>query len=112
MDGADFGELAKNFSEDMGSRLGGGDLGWTSPGAFVPEFEAVIEQAEINEISKPFKSPFGWHILQVTDRREEDMTKDAIRNRARTMLMNRRFEDEKQTWLQELRDEAFIEVKI
>lgn len=112
LDGADFGELAKNFSEDMGSRLGGGDLGWTSPGTFVPEFEAVIEQAEINEISEPFKSPFGWHILQVTDRREEDMTSDAIRNRARSMLMNRRFEDEKQTWLQELRDEAFIEVKI
>lgn len=110
--GADFDELAKNHSEDMGSRLGGGDLGWTSPGVFVPEFEAVIKQTGINEISEPFKSPFGWHILQVTDRREEDMTKEAIRNRARTMLMNRRFEDEKQTWLQELRDEAFIEVKI
>lgn len=112
LDGADFAELAKNHSEDMGSRLSGGDLGWTSPGVFVPEFEAVIENSEINEISEPFKTTFGWHILQVTDRREEDMTSEAIRNRARTMLMNRRFEDEKQIWLQELRDEAFIEVKI
>ncbi|HMU66390.1 MAG TPA: peptidylprolyl isomerase, partial [Cellvibrionaceae bacterium] len=73
--GADFAKLAKENSEDIGSMLNGGDLGWSSPGMFVPEFEAAIAEAQVGAVSEPFKSQFGWHILQVTERRQEDMTK-------------------------------------
>lgn len=110
--GEDFGKLAKSYSEDIGSRMSGGDLGWASPGMFTPAFEKKIRETEIDEISEPFKSDFGWHILQVTGRRAEDFTEEAMRGRAQNMLMSRRFEDEMQVWLQELRDEAFIEIKI
>jgi len=111
-DGADFAELAKEHSEDIGSKLSGGDLGWSTPGQFVPVFEATMKNTEIGTISEPFKSQFGWHILQVQDRRAEDMTAQAIRMKARNVLMGRRFEDEVQLWIQEMRDNAFIDVKI
>jgi len=110
--GADFEKLAKDFSEDIGSRMSGGDLGWASPGMFTPAFEKTMNDTAVDEISQPFKSDFGWHILQVTGRRAEDFTDEALRARAQNMLMSRRFEDEMQVWLQELRDDAFIEIKI
>lgn len=112
IDGADFAELAKEHSEDIGSKLSGGDLGWSSPGQFVPAFERTLEDTDIGAISPPFKSQFGWHILQVLDRRAEDMTAQAIRMKARNVLMSRRFEDEVQLWIQEMRDNAFIDIKI
>jgi len=112
IDGADFTKLAKDYSEDIGSRMSGGDLGWASPGMFTPAFEKMMDETAVDEISKPFKSSFGWHILQVTGRRAEDFTEEALRARAQNMLMSRRFEDEMQVWLQELRDDAFIEIKI
>jgi peptidyl-prolyl cis-trans isomerase SurA len=110
--GAEFEKMAKAYSEDIGSRMSGGDLGWTSPGVFTPAFETKVKDTDIDEISEPFKSTFGWHILQVTGRRAEDFTEEAMRSRAHNMLMSRRFEDEMQVWLQELRDEAFVEIKI
>lgn len=106
-----FEDAAKDHSEDLGSRLSGGDLGWSSPGMFVPEFEATIKASAINDISQPFLSQFGWHILQVMGRRDEDMTQAAVRQKARNMLMSRRFEDEVQLWIQEMKDDAFIEFK-
>lgn len=109
---ASFEKLAKDNSEDIGSRMSGGDLGWASPGMFTPAFEKTMNDTGVDEISKPFKSDFGWHILQVTGRRAEDFTEEALRGRAQNMLMSRRFEDEMQVWLQELRDDAFIEIKI
>ena len=112
IDGADFATLAKEHSEDIGSALQGGDLGWANPGQFVPEFELRTQKLPIGEISEPFQSQFGWHILQVQERREQDMTDEVIRHRARTMLMSRRFEDELQIWQRELRDEAFIDIKL
>ncbi len=112
LDGADFAELAKEHSDDIGSKLSGGDLGWSSPGQFVPAFEATMKQTDEGEISAPFQSQFGWHILQVQERREEDMTEEAIRRKARNVLMSRRFEDEVQLWIQEMRDNAFIDIKI
>jgi len=112
LDGADFAVLAKEHSEDIASKLSGGDLGWSSPGQFVPQFEQTMADSKINEISQPFQSQFGWHILQVVDRREEDMTDLAIRAKARNVLTSRRFEDEVQLWIQEMRDDAFIELKI
>lgn len=111
IDGGDFAALAKEHSEDIGSMLQGGDLGWSSPGQFVPEFEQAMANTPIGEVSKPFRSQFGWHILQVQEQRDEDMTEAVIRNKARNILTNRRFEDELQIWLRELRDEAFVDIK-
>ncbi len=111
LDGADFAELAKQNSEDIGSMLSGGDLGWANPGQFVPAFEAAMAETKIGDISMPFRSQFGWHILQVQERRDEDMTEAVIRNKARNIITNRRFEDELQLWQRELRDEAFVEIK-
>ena len=112
LNGASFEELAKEHSEDLGSKLSGGDLGWSMPGKFVPEFEQTMENTKVGEISQPFASQFGWHIMQVVDRRDEDVTEELRRLKARNLLANRRYEDEVQTWLQELRDNAFIEMKI
>ncbi len=112
VDGADFATLARQYTDDIGSKMSGGDLGWSNPGTFVPEFEETMNTIDIGEISEPFLSQFGWHILQVTDRREEDLSEEVIRNRARNLLIGRRFEDEVQVWLQEMRDDAFIEIKI
>lgn len=110
--GADFAEKTKEYSDDIASKLSGGDLGWSNPGQFVPAFEKVMHELPVGEISEPFLSKFGWHILQVEGRRDEDLTQDVIRNRARSLLINRRFEDEVQVWLQEMKDDAFIEIKI
>ena len=111
LDGTDFAKLAKEHSEDIGSMLAGGDLGWSSPGQFVPAFEKAMAENAVGEISAPFRSRFGWHILQVQEQRDEDMTEAVVRNKARNILTNRRFEDELQVWLRELRDEAFVEFK-
>lgn len=112
LDGADFAVLAKEHSDDIGSKLGGGDLGWSSPGQFVPAFEATMDKTEVGEITEPFESRFGWHIMHIEDRREEDMTERALRFKATNVLTSRRFEDEVQLWIQEMRDNAFIETKI
>lgn len=112
LDGGDFGKLAKQHSDDIGSKLQGGELGWSSPGKFVPKFEEVMNTLDINDVSAPFKSQFGWHIMQVMDRRAEDLTEQAIRAKARNVLMSRRFEDEVQLWVQEMRDNAYIDIKI
>lgn len=109
--GEDFAALAKEFSEDPGSALKGGELGWSTPGMFVPEFEQTMGSIALNEVSAPFSSQFGWHILQVTERRDEDFSTNILRNRAQNMLRERKYEEELQVWLQEIRDEAFIEIK-
>lgn len=110
--GADFAKLAKENSEDIGSMLNGGDLGWSSPGMFVPEFERAIGEATVGQVSEPFKTQFGWHILQVTERRQEDMTKEVLQRKAANILTSRRFEDELQLWLMELKEDAFIDIKV
>ena len=109
--GEDFAILAKEFSEDPGSALSGGELGWSTPGMFVPEFEQTMGTIAINDISEPFASQFGWHILQVTERRQQDFSSEILRNKAQSMLRQRKYEEELQVWLQEIRDEAFIEIK-
>ena len=109
--GEDFGDLSKEFSEDPGSALKRGELGWSTPGMFVPEFEDTMNSIALNEISEPFNSQFGWHILQVTERRNEDFSSTILRNNAANMLRQRKYEEELQVWLQEIRDEAFIEIK-
>ena len=109
--GEDFALLAKEFSEDPGSSLRGGELGWSTPGLFVPAFEQTMNTIPLNEISAPFRSPFGWHILQVTERRQQDFSQDILRNRAQNVLRQRKYEEELQVWLQETRDKAYVEIK-
>ncbi|MBB3167270.1 peptidylprolyl isomerase [Simiduia aestuariiviva] len=112
IEGADFAELAKANSEDLGSALQGGDLGWANPGQFVPAFEETMQQMAPGEISQPFRSQFGWHILQVLERRKQDMSDNMMKNQAANLLRSRRFEEELQVWLQEIRDEAYVELKL
>ena len=110
--GADFAELAERHSEDPASALNGGSLGWSATGAFVPQFAEVMERTEQGGTSAPFHSQFGWHVLQVLDRREEDMSDEARESMAMEILHRRRFEEEQQEWLKELRDEAFVEIRM
>ncbi|MCV6624450.1 MAG: peptidylprolyl isomerase, partial [Cellvibrionaceae bacterium] len=112
VNGGDFNELAKLHSEDIGSMLSGGDLGWSTPGQFVPEFESTMQATAVGDISAPFRSQFGWHILKVDERRQQDFTDKVIRNQASNIIRKRRFEEELQNWLQEIRDEAYVEIKL
>lgn len=111
LDGADFGELAREYSEDIGSALEGGDLGWTNPGQLVSTFQRAMDKTEINGISPAFKSRFGWHIVQVLERRQKDVTQNIRQNLARNFIHKRKFDDELQAWLQQIRDEAYVDIK-
>lgn len=110
--GADFAELAAEFSEDPGSALAGGDLGWTSGSEFVPAFLAVMAATPTGGLSEPFQSDYGWHVLEVLDRREQDMSEEARKDMALQILHGRRFEEELEKWLKELRDEAFVDLRL
>ncbi|AQQ66569.1 molecular chaperone SurA [Microbulbifer agarilyticus] len=107
-----FADAAKDNSEDIGTMLQGGDLGWSTPGQFVPEFTQAMNNTPVGEISMPFRSQFGWHILRVDERRQQDMTDQYIRNQAANLLRNRRYEEELQNWRQEIRDQAYVEIKL
>ena len=110
--GEDFATLARAHSDDRGSAANGGDLGWTSPGALVPQFEAAMNKLQAGQISQPFRTPFGWHIVQVIDRREHDDTDQFLRGKAREFLTQRKTEEETQAWLRRLRDEAYVEYRL
>lgn len=110
--GDDFSELARSHSDDPGSAVNGGDLGWTNPGQMVPEFEEEMNKLKPGEISGPFKTQFGWHIVQVLDRREQDNSEQLKRARAREIIMQRKIEEAQQNWLRGLRDEAYVEYRL
>lgn len=110
--GEDFAELAKLMSDDPGSVNEGGDMGWTNPGTFVPEFEEVANNAEINVVSAPFRSQFGWHILEVLGRRTYDNTEDIRRNSCVNRIRNSKLSNETELWVRRLRDEAYVEIRI
>ncbi len=111
LNGEDFGELAREYSEDIGSAAEGGDLGWASPGQMVPEFEATMASTDIGEVSEPVRSQFGWHILEVEGRRDQDMTDEAARGKAMNYLHDRKYQEELDAWLRQIRDEAFVDIK-
>nr|WP_238934989.1 peptidylprolyl isomerase [Pseudomonas typographi] len=111
MDGEDFAALAKAFSEDPGSALNGGDMGWIDPASVVPQFRDVMAQTATEEVSKPFQSQYGWHILQVLGRRATDMTQQAREQQAMNILRSRKYDEELQNWLRQIRDEAYVEIK-
>jgi len=110
--GEDFAALAKDYSDDTGTALKGGDLGWSRPGQFVDEFEATMDATETGRVSEPFRSQFGWHIIQVMERRNQDFSDEIRHNQAGNFLRQSKFEEELQVWLQEIRDEAFVDIRI
>lgn len=107
-----FATLAKTYSDDPGSALQGGGLDWVNPGTMVPEFEQQMAATQPGKLSEPFRSQFGWHVLEVEERRNQDMSEEFRRGRARQMLQRRKFDEELETWLQEIRQEAYVEIKI
>lgn len=106
---ADFGELAKKYSED-GSAANGGNLGWMGPGDLVPEFDQAMNRLQIGEVSNPVKTEFGWHLIQVLERRETQLTLEKQRQFARAAIRERKFEQAYQDWLRELRDTATVKI--
>ena len=110
--GEDFAGIASTTSEDPGSAPDGGDLGWTGPGTFVPEFDKAIADLKDKEISEPFKSRYGWHIVQMLGTRTYDSTDDVRRQRAFAAIREGKADEETELWLRRLRDEAFVEVKM
>jgi peptidyl-prolyl cis-trans isomerase SurA len=107
--GKNFAVLASEYSEDPGSKIKGGDLGWAGPGDFVPAFENVANSLSIGQLSEPFKSSFGWHILEVLEHREHDQTKTNKENQARSAIQKRKSDEELRLWLRRIRDEAYVE---
>ncbi|MCL1074240.1 peptidylprolyl isomerase SurA [Shewanella dokdonensis] len=107
---AKFEDLAKQYSEDPGSATKGGELGWAEPSIYVPEFAQTLSHLKENEISEPFRSSFGWHIVQLEGRRTTDATKEFNTNRAHELIFRRKFNEELQNWLDEMRASAYIEV--
>jgi peptidyl-prolyl cis-trans isomerase SurA len=112
LNGADFNNLAKASSEDPGSAVKGGDLGWLSPGDTIPPFEKSMDALSADEISEPFETQFGWHIVQVLGRRDRDSTQEVQRANAAEALRKRKVDEELQSWFRQIRDEAFIEYRL
>jgi peptidyl-prolyl cis-trans isomerase SurA len=110
--GEDFGAIAAVTSQDPGSAPQGGDLGWAGPGTFVPEFERQLDALNENEISEPFRTPYGWHIVQLLGRRVHDVTQDRLRQMVFAQLRESKAEEETELWLRRLRDEAFVEYRM
>jgi len=111
LQGEDFAELAKNYSDDKGSGSDGGSLGWAGPGKFVPIFEATMKNTSINGISPIFRSQFGWHLIKVEGRRSQDIGQQVLRDQAREQLFKRKFDTELDNWLREMKAAAYIEVR-
>jgi peptidyl-prolyl cis-trans isomerase SurA len=110
-EGASFTALAREYSDDPGTASEGGDLGWINPGEMVPAFEETMNATEVGRQSDPFRSRFGWHILEVEEERTAEIGDQLRRREARQALQQRRFELELQNWLNQIREEAYVEVK-
>ena len=110
IDGLSFDELARLHSDD-GSASKGGDLGWINPGDTVPDFEKAMNELAIGEISEPVQSPFGWHLIQVLERREQDVTQERQKLQARQAIRERKAEEAFQDWVRQIRDSAYVELR-
>jgi len=112
IDGSEsFENIAKKYSED-GSSADGGDLGWVSPGTTLPIFESTYDALNIDEISKPINTPLGWHLIQVTDRRENDLTDESFKYSAKMQLINQKTELIFKDWIKQLRDQSFVDIRL
>lgn len=111
VNGADFAELARLHSDDL-SASKGGDLGWLSPGDTVPEFERAMEALKPGEVSQPIQSPFGWHLIQVLERRDQDITQERRRFEARQAIRARKADEAFEDWVRQMRDRAYVEYRL
>ena len=111
INGDDFAELARAHSDDTGSAIEGGSLGWSSKGAMVPEFEEKMDALSAGEVGDVFKSRFGWHLIQVNERREQNMAEEYKRGKARQQIRKRKISENLESWLRGLRDEAYVEYR-
>jgi peptidyl-prolyl cis-trans isomerase SurA len=109
-DGDDFSTLARAHSEDKGSAVNGGSLEWVTPGALVPPFEEAMNKLEINQISAPIQTQFGWHLIQVLGRENQDDSAQFRKDKVRDEIRKRKIEEETELWLRRLRDEAYVEI--
>ena len=110
--GEDFAQLAREYSDDPGSARNGGELGWVSEGEMVPEFEKQMLATPEGELSPVFESEYGWHFLRVDAKRTADMSDEFRRLKARQALQQRRYSEEMQSWLREIRAEAYVDIRI
>ena len=110
--GEDFGEIAKLLSDDPGSANDGGEMGWRGPGTYVPEFEAMAKQVEIGVISEPFQTRFGWHIIEVMERRIHDNTEELKESGCIQRVRNSKLTEEEELWVRRIRDEAFVDIRM
>ena len=110
--GDDFGDLARGNSDDKGSAVKGGELGFVSPGVLVPEFEGAMNALSINQLSEPVQSQFGWHLIQVLERKESEDSEEVLRKKAQDEIFERRVVEETEIWLRKIRDEAFVEIRV
>ncbi len=108
--GEDFATIARQNSDDSASVVAGGDMGWANEGGMPPDFEPVIDQLEIGELSEPFETTYGWHIAEVLERREQDLSREFSRQQAENTLRSRKFDVELQNWLIEIREEAYVKI--
>jgi len=109
--GEDFGDLARQYSDDIGSAAEGGALGWTNPGQMVPEFEAAMARTQEGQISSPVRSEFGWHIIQVNARRDKDFSNEMRRSQVAGYIREQKYQEELDAWLRKIREEAFVDIK-
>ena len=109
--GDDFATVAKSVSEDTQSAADGGDLGWVSPGDTVPEFEQALADMPLRQLSEPIKSRFGWHLVEVLERRSHDTTDEVKRDQCARQIRSAKAEEERERWLRRLRDQAFVQIK-
>ncbi|MBL4622120.1 MAG: peptidylprolyl isomerase [Immundisolibacteraceae bacterium] len=110
--GEDFAELARAHSDDPGSAIQGGTLGWVSAGQMVERFEMAMNSLDLNEVSEPVRTQFGWHLIEVLETREIDNTEEQLRRQAASQIREKKADQEIEAWLQRMRDEAFIEIRI
>jgi peptidyl-prolyl cis-trans isomerase SurA len=110
--GEPFEDLARSNSDDGGSASQGGDLGWVNPGTMVPRFEQAMDRLEPGETSEPFQTRYGWHIVQVLERREHDSTDEVQRNEAASQIRQRKEEETREQWLRRLREEAYVDYRL
>jgi peptidyl-prolyl cis-trans isomerase SurA len=110
MDGDDFAALARAHSDDKGSALKGGSLDWVGPQDLVKPFEDAMEKLEINELSEPTQTQFGWHLIQVLDRKTKDNSAEHKKDVVREAIRKRKIEEETELWMRRLRDEAYVEI--
>ena len=108
----EFAVFAKTYSQDPGSAINGGDLGWMESSAFVPEFTAVVSRLKDGEVSAPFRTQYGWHIAQMLGRRDFDNTTEAAREHAYAAMRDSRLEEATELWLQQIRDESYVELRL